>query len=118
MTERSWKIYRILLVIGLCSGLIKRTYGLGFGLGAAASLLIYKKIELMCDTLIQRQEAGRIQVYSGFLVDYAIMAAVLILAAKLPDWFNIFAAALGLGLIKITAVAELLFSGKGDANEH
>ena len=118
MTKRSWKIWRILLVIGLCSGLINRTYGLGFGLGAAASLLIYKKIELMCDTLIQRQEAGRIQVYMGFLVDYAIMAAVLVTAAKLPSWFNIFAAALGLGLIKITAVAELLFSGKGDANEH
>ena len=118
MTKRSWKIWRILLVIGLCSGLINRTYGLGFGLGAAASLLIYKKIELMCDTLIQQQEAGRIQVYAGFLVDYAIMAAVLIVAAKLPAWFNIFTAALGLGLIKITAVAELMFHGKDDADEH
>ena len=117
MTKHSWKLLRILCILGLCTGFINRTYGLGFALGAAGALLIYGRISAASDVWISQQEAGRFQVFSGFLIDYTVMAGVLILAALKPEWFNIFAAAAGLGIIKITTVAELIFTGKGDVNE-
>ena len=117
MTERSWKILRILFFAGICTGVIRPQYGAGFALGGAAALLIYWKISRACDAWIMDRYAGGLRVFSGFMGNYAIMAGVLILAALKPQYFNIFTAAAGLGLIKLTAVAELFLDGKGERHE-
>ena len=47
-----------------------------------------------------------------FAIHYAIMAAVLILCAKLPGIFNIFACALGLLIIKFSILLDAAIGRK------
>ncbi|MBR3311748.1 MAG: hypothetical protein IKG15_08030 [Solobacterium sp.] len=113
MTERNWKVFGFVVLAGACFGLLDFRFAAGFLLGAIGAVLMYKRIEAYCDSVIQANYASSKTAFFGFMINYAIMAGVLVLSALYRNVFNIFFAAAGLMSIKIAVVAEsFLFSGK------
>ena len=113
MTDRVWKVYRILLVIGVCTAIINYRIALGFLLGAITSVFLLKRIERFVDAVIDTKHASNKQAFISFMLNYAVMAAVLVIAALLPNIFNIFATAIGLMAIKISVIIESLIYKEG-----
>jgi len=110
MSKRAWQISLGILVIGsIALALIKIAFGLGFFLGGVIGLLNYKRNESFWTAVLESRQAGRGTGFSHFLVNYGLMASVLVLAALFPDYLNIFTAALGLMIVKIATVAETLY---------
>ena len=104
MTNRSWKIFGILAVIGCLSGIYHYSCLFGFLLGIGVALLLnYRNTTYwndVLDTKIARKGIGT----SHFMVNYLIMAFTLILCAFYPQYLNIFLCALGMSLIKISII--------------
>ena len=113
MTDRVWKVYRILLVIGVCTAIINYRIALGFLLGAITSVFLLKRIERYVDAAIDMQHASNKQAFISFMLNYAVMAAVLVIAALLPNIFNIFSTAIGLMAIKLSVIIESLIYKEG-----
>ncbi len=116
MTERMKKLWLIMLVIGLLSGLIKVQYAVGYVLGSIASLIIYKRIESFVDGVIGSGSPGGSA--GNFMINYALMAFVLVISAVRPNISNIFAAALGLMSVKVTIILDNFLKKGGSVNEH
>ena len=113
MTDRVWKVYKVLLVIGLCTAIINYRIACGFLLGALTSVFLLKRIERFVDAAIDMQHASNKQAFISFMLNYAVMAAVLVIAALMPNIFNIFATALGLMAIKLSVIIESLLFKEG-----
>ena len=112
MNDRSWKLCWILTGIGILTGLLDRAYALGFLLGGAVSILLYRHNESFWTEILHQGKTGRWTGMGTFAIHYAIMAAVLILCAKLPGIFNIFACALGLLIIKFSILLDAAIGRK------
>ena len=114
MNSRSWKFCRIIALIGLLSGLIHWQYATGFALGACAAVLLYKRNETYWNDVVDmNQNVHKGTGFAHFLVNYAIMAGVLMLGALFPAVLNIYASAIGLTLIKLAVIMENLIPQKG-----
>jgi hypothetical protein len=112
MEERSWKILKILAVsVGIILAIIDYRWALGFLLGCGASVLTYHRSEQYLSNLVKARKGP---MFLHFTLNYLIMAGVLILSAKLPGVFNIFACAAGLMIIKITAVIQMITERRVD----
>lgn len=116
MTRKSWNLFKIVVLLGSCSGFIDFRYASGFLLGAIASIVLYKRAERYADSVIYQNQASTPQSILNFVNSYAIMAIVLIVAALLPNYLNIFAAAIGMMAIKIAVIIEALTTGKEEGN--
>lgn len=112
MDGKAWKITWVIAAVGLLSGFIDWRCATGYALGCAIAALLYKRNEGYWNEIVDIGNAKKGTGFSHFLVNYGLMAGSLILCAKLPQYFNIFACAIGLMLIKIGAVAGTLFQGK------
>lgn len=109
MTERSWKIFRILTcVIAVATLLFDWRMTLGFLLGTGEAYLQYHRTEKFWNGVVDTGSASRGTGYFHFLINYAIMGITLIACALLPKILNIFACAVGMFMIKITSVVEVL----------
>ena len=106
MNSGSWKIYRILLCIGLCTGLIRWTYATGFALGALAGAAVYRLDEHWVSQVLETTSTAGSFAHS--LLIFGLMALALLAGALLPGWFNIFAAAAGLLVIKLSLILDSL----------
>ncbi len=106
MTDRVWKVYKILLLIGIGTVLINYRIACGFLLGALTSVILLKRIERFCDAVIDMQHASNKQAFMSFMLNYLTMAAVLLISVLLPNIFNVFATAIGLMAIKISVIVE------------
>lgn len=106
MTEKTWKVFRILAALSVLFVFIDYRITLGYLLGACASLVTLKRIERFCDAAIRARYSSNVRAFGGFMVNYMIMAAVLTAAAVFRNVFNIFAAALGLMAIKLSVILE------------
>ena len=99
----------VITCLGLLTGLLDIRYALGFGLGALASILLYFRNDSFWSDVL---DTGTSTKYTGifhFLINYLIMAGVLLAGAFLPQFFNIFACAAGLMLIKISVIVKEAF---------
>lgn len=107
MTAKSWKLFWILYAVGSLTAVIWLPIGLGFAAGGLVSLAVYKIDERYVDSILETRTPGKgipMHVFLG----QVLMAAVLILAVKFPQVLNIFAAAVGILLLKITVYIETL----------
>ncbi|MBQ1321010.1 MAG: hypothetical protein IIY53_05105 [Solobacterium sp.] len=116
MTAKTWKIYRILLGLSICLAAVDWRLTTGYVLGAIGSLLHLKRVERYCDIVLGLNDASEKQARISFLSNYALMAAFLILAAVMPQVFNLFTTAIGLSAVKIALVAEALIDRKEGGN--
>jgi hypothetical protein len=108
MTERSWKISAVLTSIGLLIIFFSRSIGFGYLLGAVSAVILYKRNEKYWSGILDSGHAATGTGFFHFMINYAIMAGVLVLSALYPKYLNIFACAVGLMLIKITSVIDAL----------
>lgn len=109
LPEEYRKTILILYGIGLLSGLIRWQYAAGFALGGLASILLYIRNDRFWSGVL---DTGTSTKYTGifhFMVNYLIMAAVLLAGALIPKIFNIFACTAGLMLIKISVIVKEAF---------
>lgn len=113
MTDRVWKVYKTLLVIGIISAIIDYRIACGFLLGALTSVFLLKRIERFCDAVIDMNHASNKQAFMNFMLNYLVMGAVLLISALLPNIFNIFACAVGLMAIKLSVIIESLLYKEG-----
>ena len=92
------------LALGLLSGLLDFRYAAGFALGAAAAVLLYIRNDRYWNSILDGGSATKYTGIFHFFVNYAIMAGVLLLSAWFPAYLNIFGAAIGLFLLKISVI--------------
>lgn len=114
MTKRTWITAFILMAVGTCSILISRPAGLGFLLGSLTSVLLYKRNETFWTGILNQQSAHQWTGFPHFVVNYVLIAAVLVLSALCRDYLNIFACAAGLLLIKIAVTIDALLHKEGE----
>lgn len=114
MTKRTWITAFILMAVGTCTILISRPVGLGFLLGSLTAVLLYKRNEIFWTGVLNQGSAHQWTGFFHFIVNYALMAGVLVLSALYSDYLNIFACAVGLFLIKITVTADVLLHKEGE----
>jgi hypothetical protein len=106
MNVRSWRIYRILLCVGLCTGLVRWTFASGLALGALTGAAVYKLDEHWVSRVLETTSpAGS---FGHSLLVFGLMALALLAGALWPALFNIFAAAAGLLLIKLSLILDSL----------
>ena len=108
MTRRSWKICGVLVILGALSGFLKISYGLGFLLGAAVGILLYWRNSLYWNDIVDGGIAGKGTGVFHFTINYLMMAVSMLAGVRYPAYLNIYATALGLTIIKMTAVTESL----------
>ena len=94
------------ILLGLLSGLADIRYASGFALGAVASVLLYIRNEQFWSGVLDTGTATKYTGIFHFLINYGIMAGVLVLSALKPELFNIFACAVGLLLLKISVIIK------------
>ena len=114
MTKRTWTIAAVLIVIGTCTALVSRPVGFGFLLGAVTAVILYKRNEVYWTGILNQGSATKWTGIFHFLINYALMAGVLVLSALYDSYFNIFACAVGLFLIKITVTVDVLVNREGE----
>ena len=110
MTERSWKVFIILVIVGSLSGFIHYRYATGYLLGALISFVSYKITENFCESVLQFQDDTS---HRSLIIKYGMWATVLVLCAAFPEHLNILMCTLGLCLISLSLfIAELNIFGK------
>jgi hypothetical protein len=114
MTKRTWTIAAVLMVIGTCTLLISRPVGFGFLLGASTAVLLYKRNESYWTSILNQGSATKWTGFFHFIINYALMAGVLLICALKQEYLNIFACAIGLFLIKITVTVDVLVNREGE----
>jgi len=112
MKKRSWKICGVLVVLGALTGLIHPKYAAGFLTGALIGILLYFRNDRYWNSVVDGGYAERGTGILHFLINYALMAAVMIISVKLPEHMTIFASAAGLLIIKMTITVEALLPRK------
>lgn len=112
MTAEYWRMFRILCIVGVCSGLIHWQYATGFALGAVIGYWNYRRTERFWNSIVDRGQAPKFTGAFHQIGTYALMAGSMILCALYPDYLNIFANALGLCIIKLSVVFSTMFYGK------
>lgn len=116
MTKRTWKIFLILLVVGLMTGFIRYQFASGLLLGAIISCVIYLRNESFWNGVVDRGFATKGTGSLHFMFNYILMAFPLIFCALKQEYFNIFACAIGLVMVKCSLVIDaVLFHGKEDS---
>ena len=117
MKKRSWKLLVILTVVAaLITILFDFRITAGFVLGSVLSVVLYKRNESYWGEILDIGTTAGSKYGLHFLVNMIIMAAPMVFAALYPQYMNIFAAAVGLLMIKITLTIEVLLPWKEEAS--
>ena len=94
------------ILLGLLSGFADITYASGYALGCAASVLLYIRNDRFWSGVLDSGSATKYTGIFHFLINYLIMAGVLLVSALYPQFFNIFTCAVGLMLLKISVIIK------------
>ena len=113
MTARMWKIAAIVTALGACLLFVSRPVGAGFLLGAVTAVVLFKRNEKFWNGVLDSMHSEKTTGLLHFIVNYVLMAGVLVLSALYPEILNIFACAVGLMLIKIAATIDALLKQEG-----
>ncbi len=115
MNKNTWRIFYILMVVGtVVPVFINYRISLGFLLGSIESLVHYKRLESFWNEVIDARVSHKTTGLGHFAITFAMMGAVLLICAFLPNIFNIYACAIGMLLVKITTYVDLLLQKKGE----
>jgi hypothetical protein len=114
MTKRTWITALVLTLLGTCTVFIHRPIGFGFLLGSVTAVLLYKRNEWFWTGVLDQRSATQWTGFLHFIINYLLMGGVLVLSALKPEYFNIFACAVGLFLIKITVTIDVLIHREGE----
>ena len=87
-------------------GLINWRYATGFVMGSVMSVLLYMKTTWQCNRIVAGAKGVRFGFFLSFLLSYVLMAFPLLTAVLLPQYFNVFAAAAGLFLVKLILIVQ------------
>jgi len=109
MTKKSWKIACIVILAGLITLIVDWRWTTGYMLGCLVAIILYKRNEHFWSGILDTGHAQKGTGFFHFLINYGLMAGVLILSALYPQYLNIFACAIGMMLIKITSVIDMMF---------
>lgn len=114
MRKRSWRISLcIMLIVAAAALVVDWRISSGFLLGCFVSVLLYLRTVAFCNAVLENGRTTKTFIFSRFMSSYALMAIPLLLAAVLPQYFNLFAAAAGLLLIKVTLIFDSLLERRG-----
>ena len=101
MNKKSWIGCGVIAVIVCFIGVLTDwRIASGFLLGAVVSVWLYWRTVFFCSAVLEQKSSRKRMIFVRFFGTYALMAIPLLLAAVLPEIFNIFAAAAGLLLVK------------------
>lgn len=115
MTEQSWKVFKIICLIGcLATVIFDWRITLGYLTGSLLAVVLYKRNESYWSEILDIGTTKGSRYGFHFMANIAIMAAPMVFAALFPQVMNIFAAAVGLMMVKISVIAEtLIYRRKG-----
>lgn len=90
----------------------------GYLTGSLLAVLLYHRNDVYWSEILEAGTPKGSRYGFHFLINMAIMAVPMILAALYPQVMNIFAVAVGLMMVKISVVAEtLVYRGKGEQTD-
>ena len=113
MTERSWKITVVLIVLGsILTAFFGWNVMAGYLLGSAACIVNYKRNERYWTGILNQGSATKWTGMFHWIINYAIMAAVMFISAMKPQYLNVFSTTAGLLLIKIAVIVETILGDK------
>ena len=112
MNRRSWKICCLIVLIGTLTALIRLSYGLGFLAGSLIGILLYLRNERYWNEVVDGGSVGKSTGLLHFSLNYLLMASVMLVGVKYPQYVNIFTGAAGLMIIKLTVLADSLLTRK------
>jgi O-antigen/teichoic acid export membrane protein len=113
--RRMVKILAGIAVLGCLLFFFGLPYGLGFLAGELLSIIIYEWNFHYWSRILDRGYAKRGTGFPHFLINYCMMAALMIFAVYNSSILNIFAAAAGLMAVKSAIIVDELFRRKGEA---
>ena len=106
MDQRLWKYACIIAAAGMCTVFISWRFAAGYLLGCAVCMLNYKRNESFWTGILNIGTAKKGTGFLHFLLNYALMAGSMLLAAFFPQYLNLFGVAAGLMLIKLATIAD------------
>lgn len=108
MTKRAWEIFIVLTIFtALIFTVFHWQWMTGFLLGSGASAFAYRNTENYVDQTISAQMPAGTAFH--MMLNYMIWAAVLLIAAVLPNYLNILSCALGLFMIRFSLIIDSLW---------
>ena len=111
MTNHTWKIYYIFVLAGFVFLPIHWQWTTGWLLGAFAAFIIYKRIENFTKQVLRMQSSSG--TYGNFVINYFLMAVVLVISAAFPQYFNVLTCAIGLSTIKLAIIFHMAVIERG-----
>lgn len=109
MRTNSWKLFRILtILISLVTVIFNWRWTTGYLAGTAMSILVYYRTDTYWSDILDSGTTKGSRYMLHFAINFLLMALPMLVAALFPQMMNIFAAALGLLMIKITVTVEVL----------
>ena len=111
MTNHSWKIYYAFVLISFVFLPFHLQWTTGWLLGAVAAFIIYKRTEIFAKRVLSMQSSSGS--YLNFAINYALMAAVLVISAIFPQYLNVLTCAIGLSTIKLAIIFHVAVIERG-----
>jgi len=108
--QANLKLRIILACMAVIAGVLSffsKPIGLGFLLSEGLAVLIYENNVRYWNRVVDGGSAHRGTGIFHFMINYGLMAGIMILAVYVP-WLNIFACALGLSSMKLALVIQEL----------
>jgi len=81
----------------------------GFILGSFISVILYRMTERFCTAIFNSKSSNKGFMYLNFMINFGLMALTLLICALKPETLNIFAAALGLMIVKASLLFNVVF---------
>ena len=111
MTHQTWKIYYIFVLVGLVFLPIHWQWTTGWLLGSLAAFVIYKRIENFAKQVLSTKSSSG--TYGNFVINYFLMAVVLMVSAIFSQYFNVLTCAIGLSTIKLAIIFHMTVIERG-----
>lgn len=111
MTNHSWKIYYAFVLISFVFLPFHWQWTIGWLLGSVAAFIIYKRTEIFAKRVLSMQTSSGS--YLNFAINYALMAAVLVISAIFTQYLNVLTCAIGLSTIKLAIIFHVAVIERG-----
>lgn len=115
MKKSTWKLMAVLsVIISVITLLFHWQWTLGFLFGDGMAVILFLRNASFWSDRLDEKEVRGFSCIMHFFLNVILMAVPMLAGAIYPQYFNIFTAALGLLMIKITVYVESIFLKGGD----